>query len=72
MSLYPRVMRFTAPGHDTVEIAVVISRTGWRFDGTLYRALFQDLRPAQRLSLRRQFAAQVELAKNTPTKGEHR
>jgi hypothetical protein len=54
-----------------VEIAAVITRDGWEFAGTMYRALFEELRPAERLNLRRVLAAQVALAKSTPTKGDN-
>lgn len=70
MSLYPMTMRLSTEGRDATEIAVVIDRDGWRFAGTAYKALFETLRASERLYLRRQFEAQVRLAKYTPTKGE--
>jgi hypothetical protein len=68
MSVYPMTMRFTEA---QTEIAVVIDRDGWRFAGTVYKTLFDLMRPAERLRLRREFAAQVRLAQNTPTKGDN-
>jgi len=64
-------MRFPAAGAmrgGEVEVAVEITRDGWRFAGTLYRVLFEGLPTSERLRLRSEFEAQVELAQNTPTK----
>jgi hypothetical protein len=52
-------------------IRETVRTTGWEFAGTMYRALFEELRPAERLNLRRVLAAQVALAKSTPTKGDN-
>lgn len=69
-SIYPMTVRETVrTTGGEVEIAAVITREGWTFAGTMYRALFEGLRPAERLNLRRAFAAQVGLANDTPTKG---
>jgi hypothetical protein len=67
--MYPMTIRETVrTTGGEVEIAAVITREGWSFAGELYRALFSELRPSERLNLRRAFAAQVALAKDTPTK----
>lgn len=52
------------------ELRVVIDRSGWRFQEPGDELVFRALPTSERLSLRRQFGAQVALAKNTPTKGD--
>jgi hypothetical protein len=60
--MYPMTMEFESSIGD---LKVVVSRERWLL---VDRPLFDRLPAAERLSLRRQFAAQVELAKNTPTR----
>jgi hypothetical protein len=70
VSIYPLPMRFPlegGPGH----IDVTISPDGWSFITDADRQTFAGLAVADRLEYRRAFAGQVELAQNTPTKGEH-
>jgi hypothetical protein len=61
-------MRFQCSG--PMPINVEIDRDGWTFWTALDQDNFDRLRVSERLSLRRQFEAQVGLAKNTPTKGD--
>jgi hypothetical protein len=68
--IYPLPMRFPAQDwRGDIEIAVEIGRDGWKLDGPTQKAFWAGLPVAERLRLRREFAAQVELAQNTPTKG---
>lgn len=65
--IYPLLMRLDT---SAMPVNVEITRTGWRFQSDLDAANFQALPVAERLSLRADLAAQVELAENTPTKGD--
>jgi hypothetical protein len=66
-------MRFPATNPPVAgdHIDVTISPSGWAFITTDDRERFEALPVAGKLELRRAFAGQVELAQNTPTKGEH-
>lgn len=60
-------MRFeTTASH----VDVVVEPTGWRFAEPYFKTAFETLTVLERLNLRRQFEAQVALAKATPTKGD--
>lgn len=65
MSIYPLTMDFESTLGD---LKVVISPGRWVL---VDEPLFYRLPPSERLSLRRQFAAQVTLANNTPTEISH-
>jgi hypothetical protein len=61
-SIYPLPMGFaTAAG----TVVVVIDRDGWKFESDAHELRFQCLRASDRLDLRREFEAQVDLAKRT-------
>lgn len=65
--IYPLPMRVPLQGGRA--LSVVIDRQAWRFATSEDEARFRALPVNIRLDLRRQFEAQVELAKSTP-KGE--
>jgi hypothetical protein len=67
MSLYPLRLTF---GEARRALTVVVSPDGWKFATPSDRDCFEARPTSERLALRRQLAAQVELAKNTPTKGD--
>jgi hypothetical protein len=69
--IYPLPMRFPVPINGGPQhIDITISPDGWSFITIGDRQTFVGLAVADRLEYRRAFEAQVELAKNTPTKGE--
>lgn len=63
MTIYP--MRFETDG-----ITVFITREGWSFRAIGDRTAYNALPVADRIRLRGDFELQVQLAKNTPTKGD--
>ena len=71
--IYPLPMRFpaTRPPIAGDHIDVTITPEGWSFITTADRERFEALPAGERLELRRAFAGQVELAQNTPTKGDN-
>lgn len=68
MSLYP--LRLVFGEGERATITIVISLTGWKFATPADRGRFEALPVAERLTMRRQFEAQVALARLTPTKGD--
>lgn len=66
MSLYP--LRLTLDAGDE-RVAIVVDPLGWRFASEADTLTFSELPPAERLKLRRDAAAQVALAKDTPKTG---
>jgi len=85
MSVYPLPMRFPVPidgssgkraraeGRELVRgeyIDVRVDVDGWTFITDADRATFASLPAGDRLEYRRAFAAQVELASDTPTTKE--
>jgi hypothetical protein len=63
MTIYP--MRFEVDG-----ISVEVDRNGWRFTDPSGRPAYNALPVADRIRLRKEFELQVQLAQNTPTKGD--
>lgn len=63
MSLYPLRVTFGEAHHAMV---IVITRDGWKFATPGDRDRFTAMPVGARLEYRKAFAAQVELAKNTP------
>jgi hypothetical protein len=47
-----------------------VTREGWTFAGPVYEALYNTLPVLNRIELRKEFELQVQLAQNTPTKGD--
>jgi hypothetical protein len=69
--IYPLPMRFPVPttgGGGYID--VTITPDGWSFITQGDRQTFEGQAVADRLAYRRAFEMQVELAKDTPTKGE--
>jgi hypothetical protein len=67
--IYPLPMRF--PTKDGRHVDVSVDRQAWRFCTSEDDARYRSLPVGERMELRIAFEAQVQLAKDTPTKGEH-
>jgi hypothetical protein len=71
MTIYPLTIRETTTTREgETEIAIVVTREGWTFAGSMYEALYNTLPVLNRIELRKDFELQVQLAQKTPTKGD--
>jgi hypothetical protein len=71
MTIYPLTIReSTSTREGETEVAIVVTREGWAFAGQTYEALYNTLPVLNRIELRKKFELQVQLAQNTPTKGD--
>lgn len=61
--IYPLALTFE-------EIEVVVDRGGWAFADEATAQTYNALPVLKRMELRKQFELQVQLAQNTPTKGD--